>query len=98
MILEVTMKRIMLLMVFLLMAVGCTHTHKFMIGERFAAVVPEKIIFTVEPTMESQAFVALKPMEFKIEDTECGQDKKDGECILELDDKKNLTRYDGSSL
>lgn len=77
------------------MAVGCTHTHKFMIGERFAAVVPEKIIFTVEPSMESQAFVALKPMEFQIEDTECGQDrKKDGECILELDEKKNLKNAD----
>jgi len=91
--LEAEMK-IILIMVLLFVATGCTVTHKIMIGERFAAVVPEKIIFTIEPSMDSQAFVALKPVEFKIEGAECGQDKKDGECLLEVDEKKNLKNAD----
>lgn len=88
------MRIYILSLVFLLTTAGCTVTHKIMIGERFAAVVPEKIIFTIEPSMDSQAFVALKPVEFKIEGVECGRDKKNGECLLELDEKKNLKNAD----
>ncbi|MBI2412477.1 MAG: hypothetical protein HYV24_04630 [Deltaproteobacteria bacterium] len=88
------MKKIILLMVFLLTTAGCTVTHKIMIGERFAAVVPEKVLFIKEPATDGKGFVALKPVLFEIEGVECGQGKKDVECILELDEKQNLKDAD----
>ncbi|MBI4950020.1 MAG: hypothetical protein HY955_07750 [Deltaproteobacteria bacterium] len=84
------MKRIILLIAFLLTIAGCTVTHKMMIGEKFALVVPEKIAFSKNPSADSETFFVMKPVRFVIEGVECGQGKKDGECILDLDENDRL--------
>lgn len=84
------MKKIILLIVFLLTTAGCTVTHKMMIDERFALVVPEKVAFSKNPSADSETFFAIKPVRFLIEGVECGHGKKDGECIVDLDENKRL--------
>ncbi|MBI5644103.1 MAG: hypothetical protein HY954_11595 [Deltaproteobacteria bacterium] len=83
------MKKIILLLAFLLISAGCTVTHKFMIGERFAVVVPERVAFCYEPSLDSKLFVPDRPEEFVIDGVECGmltEGKKDDQCIFDLDE------------
>ncbi|MBI2412479.1 MAG: outer membrane protein assembly factor BamC [Deltaproteobacteria bacterium] len=86
------MKKIILLAILLLISTGCsiTVTHKMMVGEEFALIVPEKIAFSKTPSADGETFFAWKPVSFVIEGVECGQGKKDGECILDLDENKRL--------
>lgn len=89
MILEGEMKRIILLIAFLLTIAGCTVTHKIMIGERFAVVVPERVAFCYEPSLDSKFFVMDRPEKFVIEGVECGmfaEGKKDDQCVFDLDE------------
>lgn len=83
------MKKLILSIVLLLISTGCTVTQKFMIGERFAVVVPERVAFCYEPSLGSKFFVPERPEEFIVEGVECGmfaEEKKDDQCLLDLDE------------
>lgn len=83
------MKRIILLIAFLLTTAGCTVTHKFMIGEQFAVVVPKKVAFCYEPSLNGKFFVPDRPEKFVIEGVECGmfaEEKTDDQCIFDLNE------------
>lgn len=85
-------KLILLCAVFLILICSCTYiptirTHNFMIGERYAAIVPEKILFLKEPSADAETFEMEKPEEFIIEGVECTIRTEKGDCPY---DSKNV--------
>lgn len=78
------MRRLLLLSaVFLILLCSCTLTHDFMVGERYAAVEPKRVLLFKGPSFDSEAFLMELPREFVIEGVECPKRATEG-CPYEL--------------
>lgn len=90
------MKRWALFTILLVVLASCGgfKTHNDLIGERYTAVVLEKVAFFDGPSLESKAFFLDRPEEFVIEEVECGEGKKDVICPYERDEFGDPKNFD----
>lgn len=79
------MKRLLLLStVFLILLSSCALTHDFMVGERYAADEPKKVLLFRGPSFDSEALLVELPREFAIEGVECPKRATEKGCPYEL--------------
>lgn len=86
------MKSFLLSVAFLFILCSCTYipTHNFMIGERYAAIVPEKVLFFKGPSNSTEPFRMEKPEEFVIEGVECTIRTEKGDCPFDFNIRSGM--------
>ncbi|MBI2412480.1 MAG: hypothetical protein HYV24_04645 [Deltaproteobacteria bacterium] len=96
-------KLILLCAVFLILICSCTYiptipTHNFMIGERYAVIIPEKVHLLKRPSANAEPFEVERPEEFVIEGVECTIRTEKGDCPLDAKTSKDVfyrIRFEG---